>query len=726
MEGSPLAIDERVAWWSESMRELALKWFPRKKARPKKPWLSEEAWNIVKEIAPTRRGRLAAQKQLSRVVAQALFDAWVLVSIDSVKGHEPRTKRRRMKQEDRAKRVEQLEVRLRRVWSARRCLHQASMHEACCTSALLRLQGASRSLVRRDRAQHFEAKADETNKASARNDPKALFNIARELAGKPPARAGAIKDECGNVVTRPEKVTARWTRHFAEVFGAKVCAKEEANTHKPSKANTEKLLCDLSGNVTWDLLLEEVAEIVACKLPKNKGKSPDDLPAEVLQAAEEEGARFLHELLSDIASAKYVPYEWKGGKLVPIWKRKGCPTECSDHRGILLAPHASKVLTGVLSRRAQPAYLKQVGPSQFGSVRGRCTAQANLITRSLIDFARLMEVSAAILYIDLSKAFDVAVREILLGWPPKEDMSPEMKRERLVKAGIAADDADEMVAYIDRTGGILEELGVDPTTRALMSEMHLGAWFSLDHESGEVIVTSRGGRQGCRLGSLVFNMIYGKALAELRAECADDNAEIRLLCKGSSPLWCAPGCEFRSESDVKADGESVLQDATYVDDEALYLAHASPMKLADMIRKLLAKVKVVFKRFGFRINWGRGKTELQMQLRGARAERARQRLLNSLDGMPVVLIEGGEQAVHVVESYKHFGGVAADDGRLRKEIAARLVSASAALKKLRRPLHNKQLSWEVKLQLVKSLVASRHFFGAATWPELDRWNMNKP
>ena len=118
-------------------------------------------------------------------------------------------------------------------------------------------------------------------------------------------------------------------------------------------------------------------------------------------------------------------------------------------------------------------------------------------------------------------------------------------------------------------------------------------------------------------------------------------------------------------------------------------------------------------------------TELQMQQRDARTECARQRLLNSLDGMPVVLIEGGEQAVHVVESYKHLGGVAADGGRLRKEIAARLVSASAALKKPRRPLHNKQLSWEVKLQFVKSLVASRLFFGAATWPELDRWCMNK-
>ena len=52
--------------------------------------------------------------------------------------------------------------------------------------------------------------------------------------------------------------------------------------------------------------------------------------------------------------------------------------------------------------------------------------------------------------------------------------------------------------------------------------------------------------------------------------------------------------------------ESKLQDATYVDDEALYLAHASPIKLAQLIHKLFVCVRMVFKRFGIPKSIGAG------------------------------------------------------------------------------------------------------------------------
>ena len=116
---------------------------------------------------------------------------------------------------------------------------------------------------------------------------------------------------------------------------------------------------------------------------------------------------------------------------------------------------------------------------------------------------------------------------------------------------------------------------------------------------------------------------------------------------------------------------------------------------------------------------------MMISMRGASAERARRKLMNTLEGRPVVLVDGGENAVHIVDAYKHVGGIVASDGSMRREIAARISSASAALQKLRRPLANQKLPPPVKKQLVDSLVMSRLLTSAATWTSLDSWCWTK-
>ena len=522
----------------------------------------------MQHIAPTRRARLTACKLLANVAKQTIFDVWCLHASNHARGAEGA-------------------MRLRRVWSARRQLYHASLKEATLLANLERLQRASRAAVRRDRTNHYQEKAAEAARASARNDTKELFAIARILSGAPPRSGGAIKDEAANTLTENKQVAERWTRHFAGVFCASICQKKEAAR---SGWTREQLQQKLEKASTWNLTVEDVAELIT-KLPKGKGCGPDMIPAEILQAAGPAGARMLYDLLNDIAASGYVPFEWKGGRLLPIWKKRGSPLQCSDHRGILLAPHMSKVLTGALQQRLLPQYLRHVGQSQFGCVRGRGTMAANLITRTVVDVGILTEVSVAILYVDLSKAFDVAVREILLGWPPGMAASTtrEARAQHLHKCGIPADHALEVTDYIDESGGILAELGVDTTTRELMNAVHHRAWFQLEDCDDAIIVSTRGGRQGCRLGGLVFNMIYAKALAEARATMRSRGACVALRFDHQKPFWLSGGCDlldYDSAGDDATPGRTLLQDVTYVDDEAAYLMHRNPLVLASQIREL--------------------------------------------------------------------------------------------------------------------------------------------
>ena len=168
-----------------------------------------------------------------------------------------------------------------------------------------------------------------------------------------------------------------------------------------------------------------------------------------------------------------------------------------------------------------------------------------------------------------------------------------------------------------------------------------------------------------------------------------------------------------------------LFDVTYVDDEALFGMHASPLQRVRQIRIMIETVRSTFRKFGFQVNWAKGKTELMAKFRGARAKRARELLFSSLDGLPVVLSGGGIQVIHHILAYKHLGGTVTEDGHMRDEIVNWISAATLALRRFRRPLSLRRLAVESKLALIEFLVFSRLFYGAGGWTELSPWCFGK-
>ena len=138
--------------------------------------------------------------------------------------------------------------------------------------------------------------------------------------------------------------------------------------------------------------------------------------------------------------------------------------------------------------------------TQFGCAKGRGIQQAAAHTQLFIDSCRLSERSFAILFVDLSKAFDFAIREVLFGWKPSFCGD---KVKLLQSHGLAVSDAFALASYIDDTGGLLRELGVDEDIHSLFNSLHDGAWFVVgrdgDPSRKPALVSTRRGRQGCRL-----------------------------------------------------------------------------------------------------------------------------------------------------------------------------------------------------------------------------------
>ena len=175
-----------------------------------------------------------------------------------------------------------------------------------------------------------------------------------------------------------------------------------------------------------------------------------------------------------------------------VFKKKGSPQICDDWRGILINSHAGKVLAGLLYDALEPSFVKWVGSTQFGGTPGMGTAPATHVVRTFLDVARLKTVSVMVLFVDLSKAFDYLIRELVLGWPAH--IGPAERRRYLAKVGVPEEQVDAMLNLIDGQPSVFEAAGVPQYVRALLLSLHTGAWFQIGSTR---VVTRRGGRQGC-------------------------------------------------------------------------------------------------------------------------------------------------------------------------------------------------------------------------------------
>ena len=86
--------------------------------------------------------------------------------------------------------------------------------------------------------------------------------------------------------------------------------------------------------------------------------------------------------------------------------------------------------------------------------------------------------------------------------------------------------------------------------------------------------------------------------------------------------------------------------------------------------------------FGFRINFGAGKTEALVRFAGTNASMFKQKLISagSIIRLPAEALPfaGGATELRVVPYYKHLGSNLSVDGRCNSDVALRCSSAMAA------------------------------------------------
>eukprot|EP00973_Karenia_brevis_P044961 6225913-Karenia_brevis.AAC.1 len=168
----------------------------------------------------------------------------------------------------------------------------------------------------------------------------------------------------------------------------------------------------------------------------------------------------------------------------------------------------SKVTSDIIDDHFDPVYCASVPNEQCGAVAKRGSDLANLMLRCLVDYALLMGWAVAIIFIDLIKAFDTIIRELAIGWP---QFSCDDRIGYLCSIGLSAAHAADVTRDIENNGSVLHQLGCHPHIIELLRSLHSNTWFK-HGDCEEAIISRKGVRQGCRFGSKIFNLLYGKAL----------------------------------------------------------------------------------------------------------------------------------------------------------------------------------------------------------------------
>ena len=105
---------------------------------------------------------------------------------------------------------------------------------------------------------------------------------------------------------------------------------------------------------------------------------------------------------------------------------------------------------------------------QNGAVRGRGTDFAGHVIRSLLDLAALASLSVFVLFVDLVKAFDRVIREIVFGFP--DGVTDPL--EYLLSLGLDNEQAHWYAQFVAVHAPLFVQWGVKPKVVRLLRNLH--------------------------------------------------------------------------------------------------------------------------------------------------------------------------------------------------------------------------------------------------------------
>ncbi|BHF64384.1 hypothetical protein SprV_0200738700 [Sparganum proliferum] len=240
--------------------------------------------------------------------------------------------------------------------------------------------------ARHDRKQYWAEIATSMEQASNAGGTRKLYQLIRQVSGKPPTLSDSVRDVNGGFIADNSAKVERWPEFLPFPTYAVPC-----DYLPPSEG--------------------EVFDAIR-KSRNNKAPGEDGIPAEIFKSCVDTLASWLHEVIERSWRDEDVPDDWGLGIHVPILK-KGDKTRWENYPGISLVDFAAKVFAIVLLRRFQAVRDSRTRPNEAGFRAGRGCADQIFTLRRIFEFRHSYQQPMAVCFIDFAAASDSVHRESL-------------------------------------------------------------------------------------------------------------------------------------------------------------------------------------------------------------------------------------------------------------------------------------------------------------------------
>lgn len=176
----------------------------------------------------------------------------------------------------------------------------------------------------------------------------------------------------GSIADTKQAATTRWRQHFGDLEGGRPVTAdqlwERTTQHRPVECPAVEDL---------PTILELEAQLH--RIQSGKAMGLDAIPGELKSCRWI--APHIMPLLMKVTWWIDEPVQWKGGRVATLFKHKGSPAECANHRAILISSTLGKTVHNIFRARAVPFARAGASQLQFSAHAGANVSLAAHVVR---------------------------------------------------------------------------------------------------------------------------------------------------------------------------------------------------------------------------------------------------------------------------------------------------------------------------------------------------------
>ena len=559
--------------------------------------------------------------------------------------------------------------------------------------------------LRRDRQSFIQQVASEANRAEPSEIYKKLAPILVSTKKQSALHKTLprLKKADGSYTNSREELNEVWVKHFASLEAGTVMSPEDffrqAIQEQPNAILPTTWTAGDLPQLGW---LEQAIR----KLQTGKAPGPDLITNEVLKASPGAAARMLLPLMWKMVLRLQEPVIWKGGRLLPIYKKKGSHEECQSFRGILLMDSMGKVLRSAGRHLVAAPFFHQSDAMHIGGKPGMPVQFGNQAVRAFHGYAKAHTFSSSLIFTDVQSAYYKAIRELATGH------ADEISIQKIVHRFNLDDEAARTLYSAMHQNGGQQQLGGSALQVTLMAEGLSQTWFTCSGK--EAVRTERGTRPGDSWADVTFAVIMHSVLSRIKQRFKAEGILI------SFPQYTNTSVFEATPTDDQVDVFNIC----WADDLVLLVLSSTATSLPSRTSTATFIMVSTFNEYGMDLTIGEGKTAIIMIFRGKDAVKVRRKFFSHTKANMQIILETRLIEVPLVFEYRHLGGQITAASGLMPELKSRATKArSAYWRAAKAVFKSKFLDLATRKKLFQACVMSIWFWGCGSWPELNRGEM---